>query len=594
MKILKNCLFCIRTILRYVPGYALAAFCCEILTTPFAGLQTLMLQRIVDSALTYARGLGETEDVFRHGICLVLLLTLGASLQRIGLYLMQIVSVRLMERMAPDIAGRMTQLEYASFENRQMQELFTKMSQEPETGVYNCALNFLFILQKTLTLLFSMAVIFTISPWIGLGIVLVGIPMLLLGYYAAGRNFAVTFEGADSRRRMAELKRLATDKHAMFERKLFGAEQLFAQKWDFYSARYADIAIEEQKRGMYADVAARLLNVVYLVFVICAAASGFWGGSLSIGQFAAALHAVAGIGNNLHDCSRQMVWLLSVAMEINYYREFLALPVRTDLGHVESLSGYDIAFSHVSFRYPGTKREVLKDVSFTLREGERIAFVGENGAGKSTIVKLLCGLYEPKAGRISVGGVPVRALSPALRTRIFSAVFQDFGAYQLTLRENVAFGNLKSFQEDERLLAALGRADAKELATGHPEGLDRSLGKLTENGQDLSRGQWQKLAMARAFVSDAKYVILDEPTASLDPLAESRMYENFARIFEERGTVMISHRLASAKMADRIFVLDGGRIVQEGSHEELMARQGLYRAMFLVQSSLYREGGEQG
>ena len=173
-------------------------------------------------------------------------------------------------------------------------------------------------------------------------------------------------------------------------------------------------------------------------------------------------------------------------------------------------------------------------------------------------------------------------------------VFQDFQSYELTLRENVAFGNLAAIREDERLLGALKSADGLELAEGQEKGLDRNLGKLEEDGQDLSKGQWQRVAMARAFVSDAKYVVLDEPTASLDPVAESHMYENFARVFHERGTVMISHRLASAKMADRIFVLDGGRIVQSGSHEELMAIQGLYATMFRAQSAFYQDaaGGE--
>ena len=190
---------------------------------------------------------------------------------------------------------------------------------------------------------------------------------------------------------------------------------------------------------------------------------------------------------------------------------------------------------------------------------------------------------------MTLGGVPVRELEPDLRFRLLGVVFQNFQSYQLTLRENVALGNLNALFEDRRLMEALRMADGAELALSQERGLDRNLGKLEEDGQDLSRGQWQRVAMARAFVSDVRYVILDEPTASLDPLAESRMYENFAQIFRERGTIMISHRLASARMADRILVLDGGRIVQEGNHEELMGAEGLYRTMFLTQSVLYRE-----
>ena len=593
-----NCLFCLKTVFRYVPFNTLAAMICLFVPATFAGLQVLLLQRIVDNALAYVRGgAGGTEAMealAMWGICLVALLTLGTSMQRIGAYQMDLASEKLMERMAPDIARRLTELEYASFEQQATQELFQKMSGSPETGIFNCCLSTMFVIQRTINLFFSMAVIFAISPWMGLGIIVIGIPMMVLGYYAAGHSMTMMEEGADARRRMADLKGLLTNKHAMFEMKLFDAAQLFGEKWDHYSMEYADIALRENREVMKLDICSRLLNVIYLIFVVFMAAAGLLGGSLTLGQFTAALNGVAGIGSGLNDGSRQVIWLFANAMEIHYYMDFLKLETRKDLGTVEKLSYYDIAFENVSFRYPGTERDILKNVTFYAKEGERIAFVGENGAGKSTIIKMLCGLYEPTTGNVTIGGVPVREISPGLRTHLISVVFQNFQSYQMTLRENVAFGNPESLWDDEKLLHALELADAGELAAAREKGLDRNLGRLEQDGQDLSKGQWQRVAMARAFVSDAKYVILDEPTASLDPLAESRMYGNFARIFRERGTVLISHRLASARMADRILVLDGGRIVQTGNHEELMAKEGLYRTMFLAQSSFYQDGEPEG
>lgn len=590
MKNLRNCLFCFQTVCRYVPFHAFVSVICFFVPASFTGFQVLLLRHIVDGAVAFAQGGGELEAVILWGVVLVALLALGSSMQRVGIYQMDIISVKLMERMAPDIARRLMELEYASFEEQQTQELFQKMSGAPEIGVYNCCLSTMFVIQKTITLGCSMAVIFSISPWIGLGIILIGIPMLILGYYAAGRNRVVTEETADARRRMANIKKMLTDKHAVFEMKLSGAEELFAEKWSRYSKAYGDIYLREYKKEMTVDIASRFLNVVYLVFVVCMAAVGLLHGSLSLGQFTAALQGISSIGNSLNDGSRHVVWLLSNAMGIEYYIEFLKLETRKDLGTVDSLTHYDIAFENVSFRYPGMRADVLKNVTFYIKEGERIAFVGENGAGKSTIVKLLCGLYEPTTGNVTIGGVPVRDLSPDFRRRMLSVVFQNFQSYQMTLRENVAFGNLDSLADDGKLFHALQLADAGELAELHEKGLDRNLGRMAEDGEDLSKGQWQRVAMSRAFVSDAKYVVLDEPTASLDPVAESHMYENFSRIFSKRGTILISHRLASAKMADRILVLDGGRIVQTGSHEELMGKQGLYQTMFTAQSSFYKEG----
>ena len=605
MKVLRNCWFSLKTVFRYVPFHTLAAMVCLFVPATFAGLQVLFLQRIVDSALAYMGGAGSgaeagaMESMVLWGICLVVILTLDISVQRIGTYQMELANMRLMERMAPDIAARLMSLEYASFECRQTRELFQKMSGSPENGIYNCCLSAMFVIQRTIRLVFSMTVIFAISPWMGLGILLIGIPMMILGYYAAAHSITVTEEGADAGRRMSYIKSLLTDKHAVFEMKLFDAARLFTEKWDRYSTEYADIAMRENREVMKLDICSRFLNVIYLVFLVFLSAAGLLGGGLTLGQFTAVLGGVAGIGRNLNDGSRQVIWLSINALEINYYMDFLKLETRGDLGETEELSYCDIAFENVSFRYPGTERDILKNVTFYIKEGEKTAFVGENGAGKSTIIKLLCGLYEPTAGNVTIGGVPVRELSPKLRTRLLSVVFQNFQSYQLTLRENVAFGNLKALGDDGKLRHALGLADAMDLADTQEKGLDRNLGRLERDGQDLSKGQWQRVAMARAFVSDAKYVVLDEPTASLDPLAESRMYENFARIFRERGTVLISHRLASARMADRILVLDGGRIVQTGSHGELMAEEGLYRTMFLAQSSFYKEeesgtGSEKG
>ncbi len=591
MRILRNCIFCLKTVFRYVPGNALASVICFFVPATFTGLQVWLIQRIVDGALSYAQGTLQTaaglEGLLLWGLILLLILLLGNSMQRVGLYQMDLVSWRLMERMTPDIAKRLTELEYASFEDPATQNIFQKMSGAPELGVYNCCLSTMFVIQRTIVLVSSMVVIFAISPWIGLGIVLIGIPMLFLGNYAAGRNMAVTSASADVRRRMSGIKELLTDRRAIYEMKIFNAERLFVRKWNTYSGQYADIALSELKKETAADIGSRLLNVTYLLFVVCMAAAGLMGGGLTLGQFTAALTAVSGIGASLNDCNRQVVWLLANAMEMDYYMDFLKLETRTDLGRVDTLPHYSIAFENVSFRYPGTRQDILKNVTFYVREGERIAFVGENGAGKSTIIKLLCGLYEPTTGSVTVGGVPVRELTPRLRTQVLSVVFQDFQTYQMTLRENVAFGNLKALEEDEKLLQALRQAGAEELA-----GLDCHLGRLEEEGRDLSRGEWQRVAMARAFVSDAKYVILDEPTASLDPVAESRMYENFSRIFHNRGTILISHRLASARIADRILLLDRGRIVQAGNHVDLMGKQRLYRTMFLAQSSFYGTGTE--
>jgi ATP-binding cassette subfamily B protein len=248
----------------------------------------------------------------------------------------------------------------------------------------------------------------------------------------------------------------------------------------------------------------------------------------------------------------------------------------------------DIIFDKVSFTYPNTRREILRSISFTIKSGEKAAIVGVNGAGKSTIIKLLCGLYKPDGGHIYIGSKDINTLSQEDVRQAISVVFQDYGCYQMTLRENVAFGDLSLINEDEKLSEALLKAGADEVLA---KGLDIHLGQLYKDSVDISKGQWQRIAIARAFLSKSSFIVLDEPTASLDPIAESRMYDAFLDVLKERGAIVISHRLASAKMADKIIVIESGEVSTIGNHAKLMEEGGMYATMFAEQSNWYREDG---
>lgn len=248
---------------------------------------------------------------------------------------------------------------------------------------------------------------------------------------------------------------------------------------------------------------------------------------------------------------------------------------------------FDIEFDRVSFAYPGTERKILDGMSFRIRPGEKVSIVGENGQGKSTMIKLLLGLFRPDSGEIRIGGKPLDSYSQSVRSRLFGAVFQDFVKYDITLKENVAVGNLEKLDDSGAVAEAMGKAGVDSFAEGLPEGADTLLGREFEGGVDLSGGQWQRIAMARAFMGEKPVLILDEPTSQLDPVEESRIYSEFARMAEGRTAVFVTHRLASTKITDRILVVAGGRITEDGSHRELMERDGLYAEMFRAQKQWY-------
>jgi ATP-binding cassette subfamily B protein len=247
-----------------------------------------------------------------------------------------------------------------------------------------------------------------------------------------------------------------------------------------------------------------------------------------------------------------------------------------------------ITLERVNFQYPTGTRRVLEDISMTIKPGEHVALVGENGSGKTTLIKLLCRLYDPTEGDITLDGVNLRQFETAALRREISVIFQDYAQYHLTARENVWFGNTDLSPQDERIVTAARLSGADGVITRLPQGYDTVLGKWFWDGEELSIGEWQKVALARAFLRDAQLIVLDEPTSALDARAEYEVFEQFRQLAQGRTAILISHRFSTVKMADRIFVLENGRIVERGTHDELMRLGGTYARLFDTQAQYYR------
>jgi ATP-binding cassette subfamily B protein len=245
----------------------------------------------------------------------------------------------------------------------------------------------------------------------------------------------------------------------------------------------------------------------------------------------------------------------------------------------------------VTFSYPGTDREVLRNLNLTIDPGTRVALVGENGAGKTTIVKLLARLYDPQHGTVSADGIDLRTIRSREWQSHVAVIFQDFARYWLTVRENVGFGSVKNMYDEQRLNLAAQEAGASKMIADLPNGWDSVLGRTFDGGSELSLGQWQRVALARALFSSADILILDEPTASLDAKQEYDLLQRFEELTKGKTTILISHRLSAARLADRVFFLEAGRIVEEGSHDQLMEKDGQYAAMFKRQASNYTNEG---
>jgi len=488
--------------------------------------------------------------------------------------------------MTPDIVEKFKRLDYACFEDKEVQDTLQRMSSDPQDKIFRLFLTILGVLECIIGVI-GAALIFSQAGWwfiVGFAVLLV--PMVWLNFKAAHMMNTMFNEQSTDERKMHYLGDLLSNKSSLFELKIFRATDYIAKKWRGIAHTVMDTRVKTTLHAQKYNLISTILFKCWSFFIILSLVMTVVSGNITIGIFIALIASTGAVLDNADMLSHTVQNLRRRYLLVEHYYKFLSLPEIQDNGVALTDTPAHIVFENVVFTYPKTDVTILNGVSFEVKQGERVALVGENGVGKSTIIKLLCRLYRPDSGRILINGMDIQMLDAAALRRVFSVVFQDFCKYTLTLRENIAFGDLTKLNDDNALHDALKMGLADDIAD-----LNTSLGRLEETGVDISGGQWQRIAVARACLPDSAFVILDEPTASLDPVAESKMYHSFAEVLRNRGCIMISHRLASARMADKIFVLSDGIVVEAGGHDDLMTKNGLYARMYESQSVWYGKGG---
>ena len=600
---LKNFIKCICTVFKYGAFPAVVLFFLSVftgLTLPFTVLYT---QKLIDSIILFLKESVVLSSVLWNAAVLALTILFMNHVNFISNIAFIYLEKKLTYNLSEAILTKMLKIEFACFEDAALHDALKEIRSRPAKKVINLFKECRAFLCDSIKL-FGMVFIFArVSAWLSLGFFVFLVLDFINEYIATKKIQAIYASQVFDERELEDLSSLLSNKDALPELKIFSAIPFIVKKFkDKYKVLLKERISITLKSYRYMGIAS-VIMIAWFSFLIFVLIRLIIRGQVSVGMFTGLIASITEIYYLLVFMSQSFWGLIDDNKSIGFLYTFMDLPHDihyNKMRHEEKILEQNILeqnifdkknaiiFENVSFHYPNSKKEVLKNISFRIEPGAHIALVGKNGSGKTSLIKLIAGLYKPSAGNIFIGSKNINSLSRDALHREFSVVFQDYASYQMTLRENAALGSIEFLNDDEHLKKSLA------LISDDPvfDDLDKHLGKLEESGTELSGGQKQKLAIARACAAKTNFIIFDEPTASLDPSAEKEMYQNLQKIIgtsnRGRGCIFISHRLASAKMADIIFVLDEGRIIEKGSHDELIKNGGLYSKMYKEQASWYK------
>ncbi len=448
------------------------------------------------------------------------------------------------------------------------------------------------LFQQVITTISLSVAILLFSPWLLLLLVGCIVPAFLGESHFAFLNYAKNFRQTPRKRELDYLRQVGGSKEAAKELKLFGLSSFLTDRFTKLSNGILDENLALSRKRLFAVSLLSMLST-----------GGYYGsyawivyqtvsGALNIQKLVFLAQSIMAASSNI---SQIFSTLSSIADQALFLTDLLAffdmkptVTSKPDAVPAPRPITHGFEFRDVSFVYPGTERQILHGLNFRLELGERIALIGQNGQGKTTIVKLITRLYDPTAGQILLDGIDLREYNVEDLCREIGVIFQDFMRYEMTARDNIGVGRVEYISDDRRIRAAAEKSLADGVIQRLGRKYDQMLGRRFEGGVDLSGGEWQKLALARAYLREAQVLILDEPTAALDARAEYEVFERFNELTESKMALFISHRFSTVRMAERIIVLENGAISEEGSHDHLIARGGRYAEMFELQASSYR------
>ncbi|CAN5522451.1 ABC transporter ATP-binding protein [soil metagenome] len=556
--------------------------------------QVWLAGRLIDEVLQGIAGGGGNEYVRPIAILAVLqlLLFIGGSLfQTLSNISQQLLQERLAIHVQLSIMDHANSLDLADFENAAYYDQLQQAERESANRPVQMVSSVFGLARSGITFATMVGLLIGLSPWIAVAALIAPIPAFISGSRYGWWGFQQMRRLSPTRRLMSYLTTIMTTDTFNKEIKLFSLG-------DHFIDRYSGIADEYYNETRVLLVRRYLAGFGWGALTIIASSATFLyvalqalRGVITLGQLTVFTQAAQQVQISFQGLLGGVQGIYEHGLYLSTLYDLLdrqpAIETPENPVPIRDPFQQGIEFRNVSFKYPDKEEYALEDVSFMIEPGETIALVGKNGAGKTSVVKLLGRLYDPTEGQILIDGVDIREYDPRELRRQFGTMFQDYVTYQLTVMENIGVGNLEQFDDPDAVAAAARRGGAESLIESLPEGYNTMLGKWFESGQQLSGGEWQRIALARAFMRDAQILILDEPTSALDAEAEHDLFARIKQLAKDRMAIFISHRFSTTRQADRILVLEAGKLIEQGTHEELMRQGGSYAQLFRLQAESY-------
>jgi len=534
----------------------------------------------------------QVRTVFYYLIIELILFLLSTGINHSRRLIQQLIQLQLANQIRSEIIRKALTLDLAFFEHP---DFYDRLQNARREGGYKPVelINDTFqIVQNMITLISFAALMLRFSPWLVLILLATSIPAFIAETRFSEQGFRLLTRRAPETRQINYLSRLLTEDTAAKEIKLFNLGSTLLKRYktlfDKFFQEDKSLAVRRALVGFSLGLVATLGFYGSYAWIVWRTVQGM----ISLGDMTLYLSIfrqgqstfqsiLAGVGN-----------IYENNLFMAHYFEFLELKpqmqVATPAEKLPASLTRGIEFRGVGFRYPESDEWVLRGIDLKILPGEKIALVGHNGAGKTTLIKLLSRLYDPTEGTILIDGTDIRELDPLDLRQKIGVIFQDFVRYHLPISENIGFGQIEAADRMDKIVDSARKSGADAMIENLPQGYQTMLGRWFHGGHELSLGQWQRVALARAFMRDAEILVLDEPTASLDAQTEYEIFQHFKELTDGKMAILISHRFSTVRMADRIVVIEGGRVAENGSHEELLRREGIYARLFSMQAEGYR------